>query len=292
MKREDLLAPAQYNIVNELDAYRNDDQKTAIRWMNEKKERRDVSYKTLLEKASQFAGVLLDQGIQKGDKILIIVPRLPEAYMIYLACLKIGAVAIPCSEMLRSKDLIYRLHHSEAVGIIAHHHSTEEVDAITEELPYLQFKMTIGGAVDGWLQADALAGTKEKELATADTNSSDVAFLSYTSGTTGNPKGVIHTHAWAYAHVRTAAKEWLDVRENDIVWATAAPGWQKWVWSPFLSTVMLGATAFVYNGGFKPDTYLQLLQDENIQVLCCTPTEYRLMAKVDNLGSYKLPHLR
>lgn len=292
MKREDLLAPAQYNIVNELDAYRNDDQKTAIRWMNEKKERRDVSYKTLLEKASQFAGVLLDQGIEKGNKILIIVPRLPEAYMIYLACLKIGAVAIPCSEMLRSKDLIYRLHHSEAVGIIAHHHSTEEVDAITEELPYLQFKMTIGGVVDGWLQADALAETKKKELATADTNSSDVAFLSYTSGTTGNPKGVIHTHAWAYAHVRTAAKEWLDVRENDIVWATAAPGWQKWVWSPFLSTVMLGATAFVYNGGFKPDTYLQLLQDENIQVLCCTPTEYRLMAKVDNLGSYKLPHLR
>lgn len=292
MKREDLLAPAQYNIVDELDAYRNNDQKTAVRWMNEKKERRDVSYKTLLEKTSQFAGVLLDMGITKGDKILIIVPRLPEAYMIYLACLKIGAVAIPSSEMLRSKDLVYRLQHSEAVGIIAHHHSTEEVDAITEELPHLQFKLTLGGAVDGWQHADALAETKEKELATADTKSSDVAFLSYTSGTTGNPKGVIHTHAWAYAHVRTAATEWLGVKENDIVWATAAPGWQKWVWSPFLSTVMLGATAFVYHGGFKPDTYLQLLQDENINVLCCTPTEYRLMAKVDNLASYSLPHLR
>ena len=75
------------------------------------------------------------------------------------------------------------------------------------------------------------------------------------------------------------------------MWATAAPGWQKWVWSPFLSIMGSGATAFVYNGKFNPSRYLSLLQKFKINVLCCTPTEYRMMAKLDNLDKYNLDHL-
>jgi acetyl-CoA synthetase len=89
-----------------------------------------------------------------------------------------------------------------------------------------------------------------------------------------------------------AGKLWLDVREGDLVWATAAPGWQKWVWSPFVSAIGLGATAFVYNGKFHPEKYLQLLQEHEINVLCCTPTEYRFMAKLNDLSKYSLPKLR
>ncbi|MCG0041062.1 hypothetical protein LV454_29205, partial [Escherichia coli] len=66
--------------------------------------------------------------------------------------------------------------------------------------------------------------------------------------------------------------------EKDIVWATAAPGWQKWVWSPFLAVLGSGATGFVYHGRFKAEKYLELLNRYKINVFCCTPTEYRLMA--------------
>ncbi|WP_249662582.1 AMP-binding protein, partial [Lysinibacillus fusiformis] len=69
------------------------------------------------------------------------------------------------------------------------------------------------------------------------------AFLAYTGGTTGNPKAAVHTHYWGYAHLRTTAPPWLGLQENDIVWATAAPGWQKWIWSHFLATLGSGATA-------------------------------------------------
>ena len=84
-------------------------------------------------------------------------------------------------------------------------------------------------------------------------------------------------------HLRTSASNWLDIKEDDIVWATAGPGWQKWIWSPFLAVLGSGATGLSYHGKFEPKKYLQLLQDYKVNVLCCTPTEYRLMAKVDNL---------
>src|SRR5699024_11233375 len=97
-----------------------------------------------------------------------------------------------------------------------------------------------------------------------------------------------HTHEWGYAHLRTVSKNWLDIKENDKVWATAAPGWQKWVWSPLLSTLGSGATGFVYNGRFKPRTYLNFLQKEQINVLCCTPTEYRMPSTANSINEYNL----
>src|SRR5690606_6094551 len=94
-----------------------------------------------------------------------------------------------------------------------------------------------------------------------------------------------------YAHLHTSAENWLGINEGDIVWATAAPGWQKWIWSPFLAVLGSGATGFVYYGKFDPVKYLQLLQRYGVNVLCCTPTEYRLMAKVPNIGDYQLNEL-
>lgn len=292
MNAENLIAPEQYNIAKELDQFASDDHRIAIKWLDDKQNRRDVSYKELVERTNQFALALKSKGIAKGDKVLIILPRIPEAYMSYLACLKAGIVAIPCSEMLRKKDLAYRMKHSDAKGVIAFHETTSEVNAIDEDLQALHNKFIVGGTESGWESLESLAGEMATDYDGEPTSRHDTAFLPYTSGTTGNPKGVIHTHAWGYAHVRTAAKEWLGVQEGDLVWATAAPGWQKWIWSPFLSTITLGATAFVYHGGFNAETYMEYLEKENINVLCCTPTEYRLMAKLENLSSYNLPELR
>ncbi len=292
MNVEQLIAPEQYNITSELEAYKNDAQRIAVRWFDSDNERIELSYQELFSKMNQYAQALIELGLEKGDRVLIILPRIPEAYMTYLACLRAGLVAIPCSEMLRKKDLSYRMEHSGAKAIIAHYKTTAETNSIEENYDALNNKLIIGGSEQGWQSLEELASAQPGEFEAVETNREDMAFLSYTSGTTGNPKGVVHVHGWGYAHVRTAATEWLGVQSGDIVWATAAPGWQKWIWSPFLSTITLGATALVYNGGFDALKYLDILKDEKVNVLCCTPTEYRIMAKVENLNDYKLPELR
>lgn len=287
MKREDLIAPKDYNIVMEMEEYAKDPEKIAVILEDETGLRTTITYKKLIENANRIGNALMDSGLKKGDKLLVMLPRLIETYEVYMACLKTGIIIIPSSEMLRTTDLEYRITHGEVNGIVSLHEFTEQFQGIADHLK----KFTIGEQVEGWEFLDEMKKDASDKLEIVPTSREDIAFLPYTSGTTGNPKAVMHTHGWGYAHMQTAPVNWLSIKEDDVVWATAAPGWQKWVWSPFLSVLGSGATGFVYTGRFEPKTYLDLLQKNAINVFCCTPTEYRLMAKVDNLEDYDLKAL-
>lgn len=290
MKREELIAPKKYNIVMEVEKHAEDAERKAIIWVDENNQRREITYGALLHNVNKVGNVLLSSGLQRGDKILIIMPRLIETYEVYLAALKTGIIIIPSSEMLKASDLEYRINHGEVSGVVAYHEFTDEVSNVSkfDELK----KFVVGKPVNGWEFLDEAKENASDELEVIDSTRDDIAFLPYTSGTTGNPKGVVHTHGWGFAHLKAAAPNWLAIEEGDLVWATAGPGWQKWIWSPFLAVLGSGATGFVYHGKFSPEKYLQLLDEQGINVLCCTPTEYRLMAKVENLTDYELSSLR
>lgn len=289
MDREDLVAPKDYNIIMEMEKHAADPTRKALIWQDDKGHTKEITYANLIKNVNKIGNAFLEQGLEKGDKVLIMMPRLIEAYEVYLAALKTGIIIIPSSEMLKTKDLQYRVKHGEVSGVISYFPFVDQYKAINEydELE----KFVVGEPVEGWHNLDSLKEDASDELEIALTTRDDIAFLPYTSGTTGNPKGVVHTHGWGFAHLKTASENWLCINDGDLVWATAGPGWQKWIWSPLLSVLGAGATGFVYHGKFDPKTYLSLLQDKEINVLCCTPTEYRIMAKVDNLTDYQLPAL-
>ncbi|MBO3061451.1 acyl-CoA synthetase MbcS [Mammaliicoccus fleurettii] len=289
MKNSDLIAPETYNIVNEIEKHTADESKEAIVFEDVEGKVQTITYSKLIKNANRVGNIFKEHGLKKGDKVLILMPRSIKTYEIYIAALKLGIIIIPSSEMLRTKDLQHRITHGEVNAVVVIDQCTIEFEGIKEFNQLTKF--VVGSKQENWISIDDEIQEASEELVVDETKRDDVAILSYTSGTTGLPKAVIHTHGWGYAHIQTAPKHWLSITESDTVWATAAPGWQKWIWSPFLSILGSGAKAFVYNGKFNAAKYLDLLEKHQINALCCTPTEYRLMAKLPNLSDYTLENL-
>jgi acetyl-CoA synthetase len=215
-----------------------------------------------------------------------IFPRLPEAFVAQIGTFKAGGVAVPCVDMLRAKDIAYRAQVSGARVVVAQAKAADEVDAARGECELSQF-ILIGGERESWLSFEG-ALARARPAQPVPLSAQDPMTINFTSGTTGNPKPVIHRHRWIFAHFRVTGHYWWAATKDDFIWATTAPGWAKWYWSPIGVGLATGATQFVYHGRFDPERYLEILASHPITKLCATPTEYRMMVQVPDLWRFKL----
>jgi acyl-coenzyme A synthetase/AMP-(fatty) acid ligase len=235
-----------------------------------------LSFEEISARAARWAGRLRRAGVERGDRLLVLVGKTPDWHAVMLAALKIGAVSIPCSELLRAKDLAFRLEHSGSRVLVADRAAEPEVAELDTAVIY-----TDAAALD--LEPDGAE--------TADTAASDPAFILYTSGTTKDPKGVVHAHAYCFAK-RMQAERWLAARPGDRVWCTAGTGWAKSIWNVLLGPWSAGAEIVLHEGGFDADERFRLIEELGVTVLCQAPTEYRLMAKLGALERYDLSRVR
>jgi acyl-coenzyme A synthetase/AMP-(fatty) acid ligase len=186
--------------------------------------------------------------------------------------------------MLRARDLAFRVRHSGARLVIADRAAEVEVEEMLEQLETPVSVLYLDEA------RSELARYIDR-APTEDTTAGERAFILYTSGTTKEPRGVVHTHAYTWA-LRSQAEHWLDVHEQDVVWCTAGTGWAKSIWNVLIGPWSQGAELVLHQGGFDAEERLGLMERLGVTVLCQAPTEYRMLAKVDSLATVHLPRLR
>ncbi len=279
--------PAGYTIAAAVDGHaRAHPDKACVLWESEKGEKRTMTWGELSDLSSRFASVLQGLGVRKGDPVMHIFPRLPEAFVAQIGTFKAGGVAVPGTDMLRAKDIIYRAETAGARTVIAHVSTIGEVEEVRGKCPLEQF-ILIGGEKPGWTSFEK-AMQRAQPASPIPLTAQDPLTINFTSGTTGNPKPVMHRHRWMYGHFRITARYFWGAEPDDLIWATTAPGWAKWYWAPMGVGLTTGCTQLMYHGRFDAERYLDLLSRYPVTKLCATPTEYRLIIQLPDLGRRKV----
>jgi len=263
----------------------------AVRFRDESGAEEEHTYADLRDDMNRFANALADLGVGEGDRVMHLFPRHPDAFAIQLGVLKRGALVVPCSEMLKPKDIDFRSNDCEATTIVCHHSLTDMVDPVIDDTP-LETLIALGGDQEGWERFDDLLDGQDTTHDGPDLGAEDPMSINFTSGTTGRPKPVMHRHRWLRCFELLNAQYWWGVtRETDfsdeLLWATTGTGWAKWFWSPVGVGLTTGAPQFIYEGKFEPVRFLELLEEEGVTRLCAVPTQYRMFAQED-LSAYDL----
>jgi acyl-coenzyme A synthetase/AMP-(fatty) acid ligase len=265
--------------------------RAAMVWLGTSGEERRLDFAQFSVLSNRFANAAREMGVGHGDRVMVLLGKVPEWHVILTGLLKLGAIAVPCAPQLRAGDLKFRAGHSGSVAMISGPEGIEAVERIREDVPGLEHFISLGEERDGWESYETLMEGASEDFTAEDTAADEGAFILYTSGTTKHPKGALHTHGYTHA-AWMQARYWLDLREGDRLWCTSGTGWAKSIWNVFLGPWSQGTEIFFHEGGFDPAERLDLMERYDISVLCQAPTEYRLLAKTPELERANLASIR
>ena len=286
--------PEHYNFAFDVvDHWGEDAQKLAMLWVNERGEEKRLTFRDFTVRSNQVGNALRAMGIRKGDRILIMSPRLPEWWEAVLGIMKIGAISMPGTTLLTPKDVAYRIQAAEAVAVITDDEGALKVEQVANECPTLRLKIVLGAEREGWVNYARAVASAMSTLKPEPTHSDEPMMLYFTSGTVGYPKMVLHTHvSYPIGHIVTG-KYWLDLKPTDLHWNLSDTGWAKAAYSNLFGPWIMGAAMFTFDGRGRFDARqtLELLERYPISTFCAPPTAYRLLV-LENLRHYHLAALR
>jgi acyl-coenzyme A synthetase/AMP-(fatty) acid ligase len=229
--------------------------------------RREWHFGELIARSAGLSGAMAARGVERGDAVMTLAGSRIEWVLAMLGCFRMGAVAMPCNPQLRRKDLDIRVRGANPKLCIG------EADLLGE-LPDGVPGMTMEEVADS-LDEDL---PQETPAEVAELGPDDPAVIIFTSGTTGDPRGVVYPQRYLTGQ-RLQAEHWVGARKGELAWCTAAPGWSKSTRNVFIAPWLRGAAALIHDARFDPSERLDLIEREGVNVLCQAPTEYRILAK-------------
>lgn len=284
--------PPQFNFATDVvDHWAANDKLALISEDSDGRQRR-FRFSEISGLSMQLANALTALGVREGDRIATVLPRIPEWQLTIVAAFRIGAIAVPCPELLRPSDILHRLLDSRARAVVVDASNLDKIESIRSQCPDLRTIVCVGldqvhgEAEDFWPILEAQPSACAAVQRSADTP----AIMYYSSGTTGRPKGILHSQRGLYAW-RVQGEHWLDLAPDDVISCSSGTGWA------FAGTAVLfgpwsrGACSVMYNGPFDPQHRLELLARHAVTVLAAVPTELRMMLGQD-MKRYDLSRLR
>ena len=274
-----------YDVVDEW-AKTNPDKKAMI-WVADDETERIFTFKDISLMSNQVANFLKAKGVKKGDRVLLILRRHFEFWLAIVALHKIGAIAIPATDQLKKKDVVYRIERAGVSCILCTSDGTisGEVELAAKETGV--DNLIIIGKKDGWTSFEEAYSYPDKCDRDPSLTIDDIMLMYFTSGTTSYPKMVAHTFAYPLGHFITA-KWWHNVSEDGLHFTVAETGWGKAVWGKLYGQWLCGACVFTYDfSKFDQDKVLKMIEKYKVTTFCAPPTIYRFLIKAD-LNHYDL----
>ena len=293
--------PQRFNFARDvLDKLARDPDKLALWWLSSGGDERKVTFAEVAEESRRVCNFLAAERVNRGDVVMVLLPRIVEWWVINVACLRMGAVISPAPTQLREADIEYRLRHTGATCVIAHAAVAPRVDAIADHCPRLRSRVVVGSgggaAIDGetphWTSYAAGVAASSPNFDAVDNESDDTAAIYFTSGTEGRPKMVAHTHVSFPLRSKLTGVYWLDLHDGDLHWNLSDTGWAKAGWSSLYGPWNQGAAVFAVDSPrFDPTKVLALLARYPINTMCAPPTVYRTLL-LEARGSVEVRSLR
>ena len=282
-----LAVPEYFNFGADIvDRFARDEKNIALVWCDKEGNEHTFSYADISRASNRVANYLTSKSIHKGDRVIVMLPRIPEWQICLIACLKVGAIPIPCITILSAKDVHYRIEHSGAVGAVT---LSSEIDKFAECDHQFSARLAIGNADVSWDHFSIVDHFPET-FNSCSMSRLDPAIMYYTSGSTGQPKGVCHP-AQSLFTWRYSAHYWLALTEQDVMWCTADTGWSKAGTSILFGPWSKGSTVFFYDGPFETKRRFELIEKYKVTVFCAAATELRRLVR-EPVDAFDLSSLR
>lgn len=265
--------------------------KTALVWCNTENEEHFFSFDDISTYSNRMANVFKSAGLKRGDRVMVILKRHYEYWFAAVALHKLGITMIPATHMLTVKDLVYRLSTSKADAIICtpQNDVPAKVKAAVAEIKSRCRLWSVQEDIEGFENLTTAAEKANSELSREETLATDPMLLYFTSGTTGNPKGVIHDFSYPLAHIVTA-KYWQQAEDNGLHFTVAETGWAKASWGKIYGQWLVGSAVMVYDfDNFDPKQLTTIINRYGVTSFCAPPTVYRYLVRK---GVPDMPHLR